>query len=331
MTTREPKTAILDKTERPFSNMNHLSTPLADCYLKVDDRLLEIIDPSAKLDRIASGFGFTEGPIWLEQSATLVFSDVEGSAQYSWSEQDGVSLFRKPSNFANGNALDRQGRIVTCEHGTSSVVRLEHDDRIVRTLVSHYDGKELNSPNDIVVDSKDRIWFTDPTFGRIMASIGPVRPLHLGFQGVYRLDPDGSLHLVMADFDQPNGLCFTRDEGQLLVNDTRRGVIRIFDVTGEGKLVNDRIFADVRGTGEGNPDGMKVDDAGNVYCNGPGGVHVFDPSGIHLGAILTPEKSANFVFGGNDGQTLFIAASTSIYAVRLKASGGGQVSKTERC
>ena len=282
-----------------------------------DPRLQDVVDPQAGVARLATGFGFTEGPIWHPAREELIFSDIPASIQHRWTARDGVSVFRCPSNFANGNAYDRQGRIITCEHATAMVVRHEHGGKVIQRLASHYEGNELNSPNDVVVDRRDRIWFTDPNFGRTLARFGPVRPQSLPFQGVYRLDPHGSLSLVADDFVQPNGLCFVDDERTLLVNDTSLRHIRRFDVDADGKLSGGRVFAQVTGDGAGNPDGLKADEAGRVFCTGPGGVHVFDPGGTCLGVIRFPETVGNFCFGGAGLDTLFVAASTSIYRVLL--------------
>jgi gluconolactonase len=191
----------------------------------------------------------------------------------------------------------------------------------IDVLATHYDDKELNSPNDLVVHSSGAIYFTDPLSGR-SARYGIERPSHLGFQGVYRLVLDEqTITLLVDDFVLPNGLCFTRDEQQLFVNDTRRGHIRVFDVQSDGTLANGRVWAEVVGTGEGAPDGMKLDQQGNVWCTGPGGIHVFAPDAVCLGVLQIEERVANFAWGDADGQTLYITASTSLYAVRTKISG----------
>ena len=199
-----------------------------------DERMLQIV-PNLELERIASGFVFTEGPVWDVASGSLIFSDIIGNCLYRWSSRQGLSIFRRPSNMANGNALDRSGRLLTCEHATSRVTRTHHDGRI-EVLASHYAGRELNSPNDIVVKSDGAIYFTDPTSGR-SARYGVERPQQLPFQGVYRIDPDsGDVTLLVDDFEKPNGLCFSRDEQKLFINDTARGHIRVFDVRSDGTL-----------------------------------------------------------------------------------------------
>jgi gluconolactonase len=189
-------------------------------------------------------------------------------------------------------------------------------------IASHYGGKELNSPNDIVVKSDGGIYFTDPTYGRI-DYYGILREPVLTFRGVYRA-AGGTLTLLADDFAQPNGLCFSADETRLFVNDTERGHIRVFDVKADGTLAGGAVWAQTVGEGDGAPDGMKIDSAGNLYCCGPGGIHVFDPNAACLGVIRTPEGTANFAFGDEDFRSLFITASTSLYRIRVKTPGRPQ-------
>jgi gluconolactonase len=279
-----------------------------------------VIGPDMALRKIAGGFTFTEGPIWHPDEEYLIFSDIAESIQYKWHEATGLTTFRHPSNQANGNCFDREGRVISCEHASSHLVIHDHGGKRVRVLASHHDGKELNSPNDVICDSQGRVWFTDPSFGRIREDLGLVRKQESPVQGVYRLDPDGTLALVCADFQQPNGLCMSNDEARLFVNDSWGPTIRVFDVAGDGSLSGGEVWATVTGEGEGVPDGMKTDLWGRIFCNGPGGVHVFAPGGEHLGRIATPEKSTNFCFGGSLGRTLFITASTSVYAIETLTS-----------
>ena len=243
-----------------------------------------------------------------------------GDHMRRWTAQTGITTFRRPSNKANGNAYDRSGRIVTCEHATSRVTRSEADGSIT-VLATHQDGKELNSPNDIVVKSDGSIYFTDPTYGRL-EYYGVPRDAELDFQGVYRIDAgSGRLTLLADDFAQPNGLCFTPDETRLYVNDTEAGHIRVFSVEGDGSLSGGGVWATVAGDGAGAPDGLKVDRDGNVYCCGPGGIHVFAPDATSLGVIKVPEVAANFCWGDADMQSIFITASTSLYRTRTKIPG----------
>ncbi len=250
-----------------------------------DDRFRSVVGSDVEIERLASGFDFTEGPIWHPRAQHLIFSDMPGNHMRRWSAQDGITTFRKPSNMANGNAYDRAGRIVTCEHATSRVTRTGLDGRI-EGLATHWQGQELNSPNDVVVRSDGSIYFTDPTFGR-MEYYGLPREPELSFRGVYRLEPAArKLELLADDFGQPNGLCFSLDEKRLFVNDTERAHIRIFDVSADGTLANSRVWAAPEGEGEGAADGMKVDSAGHLFCTGPGGIHVFAPDATCLGVIL---------------------------------------------
>ncbi len=283
------------------------------------DGFREVIDPAAAPEKIGGGFDFTEGPVWHPRDRTVVFSDMPGNHMRVWSEDGGVRTFRRPSDMANGNAYDPEGRLVTCEHATSRVTRTGHDGRI-EVLASHYDGKELNSPNDIIAGRDGALLFTDPGFGR-MAYYGVEREAELDFRGVYRLD-GGGLRLLAADFDQPNGLCFSLDERRLWINDTMRGHIRVFDAAADGSLGPGRVWAEVAGEGPGAPDGMKIDAEERLYCTGPGpGIHVFDSEARLLGVIRIPEPVANFCFGGDDMRTLFVTASTSLYRVPMRAAG----------
>jgi len=290
-----------------------------------DPSFHDIIAESAKMETVADGFTFTEGPIWHPTEHWLVFSDIAESRQYRWSENAGLTVFRCPSNQANGNAFDREGRIISGEHAASRLIRHDHGGKLIQPIATHYEGKELNSPNDVVVDGKGRIWFTDPVFGRIREDLGILRDQQLDVQGVFRLDPDGLLALVADDFQQPNGLCFSSDESMLFINDSWGPTIRSFTVKDDGALGGGDVWATVTGDGEGVPDGMKVDLQDRVFCNGPGGVHVFAPDGRCLGVIKTPEKSTNFCFGGPDRSVLFITASTSVYRIQTETQGAPMI------
>jgi gluconolactonase len=285
-----------------------------------DPRLRTVVDPKVAPERLAGGFEFTEGPIWHPREQHLIFSDMPGDHMRRWAPGAGVTTFRRPSNMANGNAYDRAGRIVTCEHATSRLTRTGPDGRI-EVLASHWQGKELNSPNDVVVRSDGWIYFSDPTFGR-MEYYGLPRAPELTFRGVYRVLPEtGTIELLADDFGQPNGLCFDLEERHLFVNDTECCHIRAFEVQADGRLGGSRIWAEPAGEGEGAPDGMKVDAAGNLFCTGPGGIHVFAPDAVCLGVIRLPEVAANFTWGDPDLCGLFVCASTSLYRVRLRTPG----------
>lgn len=284
-----------------------------------------VIADGTELTQLVTGFTFTEGPIWHPTEHWLVFSDIAESRQFRWSEARGLSVFRRPTNQANGNCFDREGRIISCEHASSHLVVHDHGGKRVRVLASHFEGKELNSPNDVICDSQGRIWFTDPAFGRLREDLGILRDQELDFQGVYRLNPDGTLDCVVRDFEQPNGLCLSLDETRLFVNDSWGPTIRAFDVDADGGLSGGAVWATIEGEGEGVPDGMKVDLEGRIFCNGPGGVHVLSPEAAPLGVIRTPEKSTNFCFGGSERSQLFITASTSVYVIDTLTAGAPMI------
>ena len=286
-----------------------------------DRRLLDVVDEGIELEQLAGDFQFTEGPIWHPREKHLTFSDIPANRMFRWGEAGGVAVFREPSNMTNGNTYDQQGRMLSCEHATSRVTRTEADGSVT-VLASHYQGKELNSPNDIVVRNDGTVWFTDPTYGRADRT-GVVREPELDFRGVYRLHPDGGdLVLLAKDFDMPNGLAFTPDHRSLYVADTPRRHIRRFAIEADGSLSGGNVFAESRGDGPGAPDGLKTDSVGNVFCAGPGGVHVYHPAdGACLGVIQTPAFCANFAWGGDDLRTFFLTSSTGLYRTRVKMPG----------
>jgi gluconolactonase len=298
--------------------MNDIGTQRADVEIR-DARFSAAVGDLVTLEKIATGFLFTEGPLWHAAEKYLLFSDMPGDHLRRWSARDGVTTFRKPCAQSNGLAFDRAGRLIVCEHATSRVTRTEVDGSST-IIASHHGEKELNSPNDVVVRSDGGIYFTDPVYGR-KEYFGNPRPLQLDFRGVYRATPDGTLTLLADDFGQPNGLCFSRDERLLFVNDTERQHIRVFDVAANGTLSNSRVFAATKGDGAGAPDGMKVDSVGNLYCCGPGGIHVFDPDATCLGVIRMPEYTANFCFGDADRRSLYVTASTSLYRLQVRTPG----------
>ncbi len=273
-----------------------------------------ILDANSTLEKIANGFRFIEGPIW-HPEGFLLFSDIPENTIYKWQPNEGVTVFRKPSGNANGNTLDLQNRLITAEHSNRRVSRTENNGEIV-TLVSEYQGKKLNSPNDVVVKSDGGLYFTDPPYGI------KSEEEELGFYGVYRLSANGELTLLVDDFIRPNGIAFSPDETQLYINDSQEGHIRVFDVQPDGTLTNGRLFATQKNPDKrGVPDGMKVDIQGNIYSTGPGGVWVFSPSGEKLGLIETPETAANLAWGDADYKTLYITATSSLYRIRLNIQG----------
>ncbi|HEY6962407.1 MAG TPA: SMP-30/gluconolactonase/LRE family protein [Gaiellaceae bacterium] len=286
------------------------------------EKLRQLVDERAEVEQAATGFTFTEGPIWMSDGS-LHFSDMPGDKRRRWHPTEGVEVLRDPSKKCNGMTRDNDGNLIVCEHVTSSVVR-EHPDGRRDTIAFHWGGSYLNSPNDVIVASDGSILFTDPTYGR-MPGFGIERAQELDFQGVYRVATDGTLSLLVDDFEQPNGLCFSPDESLLYINDTVRAHIRVFDVGAGHELSNGRVFAENIGDGDLAKgelvDGMKADEHGNVYVTGPKGVWVFSPDGEHLGVIGVPENVGNINWGDDDWRTLYIAASSSIYRVRMNVSG----------
>jgi len=279
-----------------------------------------IVAEGADFEEILSGFEFTEGPSWHTQGQYLVFSDIIGNCMYRWSPRGGKSIWRNPSNMANGTTWSQDGSLLICEHASSRVCRMNPDGAI-EVLASHYEGKELNSPNDIVEKSNGDIYFTDPNSGRT-SPWGVPREQELPFQGVYRLEPGtGYLTLLVDDFSKPNGLCFSRDESRMFINDTDRQHIRVFDVLGDGTLSGGAVWASTDGDLPGVADGMKVDVQGNLYSSGSGGIHVYAPDGTPLGVIRTPQKAANFTWGGEDRKDMLITASRSLYRLRMSIPG----------
>jgi gluconolactonase len=271
--------------------------------------LIESGDP----ERITSGFQFTEGPVW-HRDGYLLFSDIPASRIYKWSPDGSLEVWREPSGNANGLTLDRQGRLIACEHGNRRVSRAEADGTVV-SLAERYQGRRLNSPNDVVVKSDGVIYFSDPPYG-----IEPGQR-EQPCNGVYRILPDGTLERLIEDFDRPNGLAFSPDETTLYIDDSPRRHVRAFDVRPDGTLANSRVIADMDHPQPGSPDGMKIDREGHLYVAGATGVWVFEPDGRHLGVITLPERPANCAWGDADRQTLYITARTGLYRVRTKVPG----------
>ena len=287
-----------------------------------DPELLRVLAPEARVEQICTGFGFSEGPIWNPREQCLYFSDMPHDIRRRWTARDGVFEVRKPSNKCNGMTYDGAGNLYVCEHVTSSLIR-ETPAGSREVLATHWQGKRLNSPNDVVVRSDGTVYFTDPTYGR-MPVFGLERMQELEFQGVYRLSRRRTLYCEAYDFGQPNGLCLSPDERTLYVNDTKRARIHAFDVAPDGSLSRRRIFAQQIGSGdhdEGVVDGMKCDEHGNIYVTGPRGIWVFNRKGRHLGVIRMPEIAGNMNWGGADWRDLYCCCSTSIYRVRMQAAG----------
>jgi gluconolactonase len=288
-------------------------------------KLTELVKPDAAWEKISTGAQFTEGPVWNPKANYLTFSDMPGDTRRRWDPVEGTIVVRQPSNKCNGLAYDAQGRLVVCEHSTSRLVREELDGSIT-VLASHYDGKELNSPNDVIVTNNGTIFFSDPTYGR-WPGFGLERETVMGFQGLYMIPPSGrSLKLVAGDFGEPNGLCMSPDEKLLYVNDTAKAHIRVFPMRKDGTPGKDTMFFEHVGTGaldKGVVDGMKCDAKGNIWVSGPwhgeaGGIWVISPKGEKLGEIHVPENVGNLCFGGPKWSTLFVAASTSVYRLETQ-------------
>lgn len=274
------------------------------------------IDPQAQVEQVASGFQFTEGPVW-HPDGYLLFSDIPASIIYRWRPGESeATVYRSPSGHSNGLTLDAQGRLIACEHDRR-VSRTEADGTVV-AIATHYQDKRLNSPNDVVVHSDGSVYFTDPPYGLP----GQTEGKELEWNGVYRLAPNGTLTLLDDSFERPNGLAFSPDESTLYVDDSYKGHIRAFDVRPDGTLANGRVFADLSDPGaQGVPDGMKVDLLGNVFCTGPGGIWVVSPEGQVWGRITVPEQPANLAWGDADYKTLYITARTGLYRVRTLTGG----------
>ena len=285
-----------------------------------DPRFAALVPSDAKLEKLAGNLQFIEGPAWFKgsegQGGYLVFSDIPANELKKWTRLRGVETFRADSHNANGNTIDREGRLVTCEHSGRRVSVTERDGT-VRTVVDQFEGKKFNSPNDVVVKSDGTIWFTDPPYG-----VPKDQKREVDKQLVFRFDPKSeSLRVVADDFDRPNGLCFSPDEKILYIADSGKpGHIRAFDVSGDGALANGRVFCK---TDNGHPDGIRCDAAGNVWSSAGDGVHIFAPDGALLGKILVPETPANLCFGGEDGKTLFITARTRLYSIRTNSPAAG--------
>jgi gluconolactonase len=275
----------------------------------------------APASQVGAGFIFTEGPVWHPVDHYLLFSDMPGDVRRRWDPEHGVAEAKRPANKCNGMTYDADLNLIVCEHATSLLIRERPDGRR-EVLASHFEGKELNSPNDVCVRSDGSIYFTDPIYGR-SPHYGVERPHELGFQGVYRVPPAGGAPQLLVDddlFAQPNGLCFSPDERLLYINDSQRTLIRVFDVAADGSIANGRMFATgiVSSTEPGGPDGMKCDERGNVSVTGPGGVWVYAPSGDLIGKVRVPERTANLAWGGPDFRSLFLTASQSVYRLTTK-------------
>lgn len=299
--------------------------PEASPFEVHDPRFTALFVGSARLEELYGECRWAEGPVWFEDAQQLLWSDIPNQRMMRWTPDGNVSVFRSASNFANGHTRDRQGRLVSCEHGARRVTRTEVDGRIT-VLADSFEGKRLNSPNDVVVRSDGSVWFTDPTYGIMSDYEGYKAEPEQATRNVYRLDPDtGDLTAVVSDFLQPNGLVFSPDESQLFIADSGASHdpaaprhIRVFDVVDGRTLVNSRVFCHID---NGIPDGIRIDDRGNLWSSANDGVHCFSPEGTLLGKIKVPQTVANLTFGGPRRNRLFITASRSVYSVYLATNG----------
>jgi gluconolactonase len=295
-------------------------------YVVLDDRFIPCINMSAQVEQLFQGCRWAEGPAYFPAGRYVVWSDIPNDRMLRWDETSGVTgVFRHPAGNSNGNTVDRQGRLVTCEHGNRRVTRTEIDGSIT-VLADRFDGKRLNSPNDVVVKSDNSIWFTDPAYGIDSDYEGNRAPSEIGGCHVYRVDPDTAKVTVVADdFERPNGLAFSPDESLLYIVDTgathrKDGPrhIRRYRVDPDGTLDGGEVFAACTA---GLFDGIRVDEAGRLWTSAEDGVHCYDPDGTLLGKILVPEVVANLVFGGIKRNRLFICGTSSLYSVYLLING----------
>ena len=311
-----------------------MNFPALGKIIREDPRLDQLIPPDAKIEVLASGFEWAEGPVWSKREKALLFSDVVMNQVMIWREGKGVSVYLKPSGFtgilpyskepgSNGLTFDGKGRLISCEHGDRRVSALEQGYG-KRTLVDSYMGKRLNSPNDVIFDSHGNMFFTDPPYGLPKQGDGdPTR--ELDFCGVFRLSSDGKLTLLTKEMTKPNGIALSPDEKTLYVaqSDPAKAIWMAFPMNGDGTIGKGRVFADVTsmvGKFPGLPDGMKVDHNGNLFATGPGGVHIFAPDGKRLGRIETGEATANCAWG-DDGSTLYITADMYLCRVKTRTRG----------
>ena len=279
-----------------------------------------MINDNSQLMILYSGAEWSEGPVFIKNRNMVVWSDIPNDRMLSWTPKAGVEIFRSPSGYSNGNFLDLQGQLLTCEHGNRRISRTNKNGEVV-TIVDNFNGKKLNSPNDLVVKSDGSIWFTDPPYGILSDKEGHKSDSELEGNFVFRYDPIvDKLTLISDDFDKPNGIAFSPDEKLLYIADSGNPKnIRVFNVSEDGESINKgRVFAEIS---PGVPDGFRVDTDGNVFTSASDGIQVFTPSGVMLGKILVPERTANCAFGGKNRETLFITASTSLYSIAMNTKG----------
>ena len=296
-----------------------------DTTITLDERFQRLVISTARLEKLYEGCRWAEGPAYFPAGRYLIWSDIPNDRMLRYDETSGaVSVFRHPAGYSNGNTVDRQGRLISCEHGNRRVSRTEHDGSIT-VIASHHGGKRLNSPNDAVVKSDGSIWFTDPAYGIDSDYEGHKSPSEIGACHVYRVDPNGEITVVADDFVRPNGIAFSPDEKLLYVADTgathvKDGPrhIRVFEVGDDNRLTGGKVFATCT---SGLFDGFRLDEAGRLWTSAGDGVHCYHPDGTLIGKILVPETVANVVFGGPKRNRLYICATTSLYAIMLPVNG----------
>ena len=309
-------------------------------FVTVDPHFEDFIDVSRPPELIAEGFTWTEGPVWLD--GRLFFNDIPNKKMLCWNEDTGLQVALENSEFANGHTLDLSGRMVSCEHGGRRVVRRNDplDATAIEVIADHFEGKRLNSPNDVVVRSDGSVWFTDPPYGINSDIEGYPADSEIGGHYVFCAMPDGSLHAAATDFDKPNGLAFSPDETRLYVADSGAikgasfpGIdynlphhIRVFDVEGT-TLSNDRVFAVIA---PGVPDGFRIDHEGYIWTSALDGIHCLSPDGMLIGKILLPQQTSNLCFGGPNGETMFITSSDKVYRIKSNRQDASHVLRTGR-
>ena len=331
----EPKPATDRKSA---ATENKPASKSAVRIVRLDPKLDSLIPKEAKVEQLADGYKWTEGPVWHKKDNYLLFSDIPNNAIVKWQEGKGAATFLTPSGYTgtepftgrepgtNGLTYDAQGRLVACAHGDRQIVRLEDDGKKRVTLADKIDGKRFNSPNDLVYKSNGDLYFTDPIYGLPGQDKDPKR--ELDYCGVFRLDTKGKVTLLTKEITRPNGIAFSPDEKTLYVasSDPDKAIWMAYDVKPDGTLEKGRIFFDatawVKENKPGGPDGLKVDKSGNLWATGPGGVHIFSPDGKHLGTIETGVKTANVAWG-NDGATLYITANTALLRLKTSTKGTG--------
>ncbi len=291
---------------------------MLDIYVN-DPRFYDILDVKQNMKVVAQALTFTEGPIWNKEKNYLTFSDIPESRIYRWSEKDGLSVLCENTNLGNGSTYTADGRILNCQHAKSRVAIFSDEGEELGVLATHYNGKELNSPNDIIVSSKGVIYFSDPNFGRANSPVGIPRELEQDIQAVYFMkEGDSEPTRASNDFTCPNGLCFSPDEKKMYVAETTNLKISVFDVEEDGTLSNYRNFADTQDFGVGRPDGIKIDKNGYILCAAQGGIHYFTEDGTFLGVVKVKGHPTNFCFGDEDGLGVYITSKGTVYKYRIK-------------